>query len=284
MIWPVGRKKAATMSRPGIKTITDWFYVHGKIRIRIPVTMIDASWHKPHRLPEEQRSQQVKTYFRVKMEDPEIQEEDINIDALQKRVMAIIKDKLTIEWKSMLHVTVSGDRKKLQEPKTKDPNATVDTASVNLHIKWERVQISEYKGKKYYRTFHSADRHYNMTTHTHEGPYVVKWSGPIDGWPETGSKAKERGRWQTEKEMSALIEDTPENRAALEVIAAKTEELHERMMQLLSPKSIVQALQAISYNPQLLLENKKGPGNAPDPVEKGVRSSKKPPAAAPPGP
>jgi hypothetical protein len=230
------------MARRGIKRAFEWKYVDGTVTLTVPVFVVNRDEQSDRGGYFEK--DKPTTYFRVQMEDPEIDEHDVNIDELKKRVFAGIKQKLEIPWRDVLHVEVDGDRERLFKKKTAaDTKDTEASARVNVSVHWTRHQIAEVRGKKVSRRFQS----WYEPTQLDDNHRVIKlpgreqFSSMSDGWPDTG-RPTDRWNKADKTRIAALVPDTPENRLALEQIADGFDQLHKRLMGLLAPKAIEKTL------------------------------------------
>lgn len=250
------------MARRGEKKVADWPYDDGKLRVHIPVMMVDGRQQPPQKMFEDDpdghnNRQSVGTYFRVRMEDPDVWDEDTNIDALKTRVMAKIKARLTIEWRTMLLVEVTYKRARLQKAKVKDPDGVEESAEVGLNISWQLVQIAEVgkgtKSQKFHRTFDRSDQEWTIGAGPNSakpsGKYEIRWNKPQDGWPDTGGSEDDthwNRRYRQDPTHSAMIPDTPANREALEQIASAVEALGGKLTALLGVGVIENTLAAVA--------------------------------------
>jgi hypothetical protein len=176
----------------------------------------------------------------------DVRAKDTDIEKLKGHVLKLIENLNALKWRNILHVTVDS---KITEGET--------TGMVSDHkfiLPWEcKVEIevmthqlaTDRKGKKIQRKEPS------------------EW--PTPHWPEVGPRESES--W-SDKDMRAIIDDTPENREALTRIFQGFHLLRQRLCDLLSPAKIEETLSKVKAG-QLLLQQETSDvaGNDPRPTE-----------------
>jgi len=227
------------MGRKGRKKFTTWEFRDREVKLLVPVHVVDDTDHN-HTAKE--------VYFSVKMEEPEINEQDTDINRLRQTVFAKIKEQLSIKWRSMLVVEVECARHRLFD-KRKKPD-TMDTeysGDGSLGVSWHRVQIATFGKQKLSRTFNNYYKPWGPGLQK-ERPREV-WNQGTEGWPEVGTIADRRGY----PRIKAMIPDTPENRVALEAIADNIETLYRRLGKLLDSDQIENTLARVAGSGLLAL-------------------------------
>lgn len=237
------------MARRGHKHFTTWKFEHRGISFDIPVQLIDdaraANWRS---------SSGDKTYFRVTIEDPEIDERDSDINRLRETVFKKIREQLTIDWSSVLVVHVKSNReslfkdsgrgrKKLNLPP--DTPNTRDDASAGLDISWERWQIATFKRKKIARRFSNFYEPFGSGIERGEQAREVFHTAG-NGWPLDKDATGHHLNGGEERCVSAMIPDTAENRLALESIADQLGQLASKLKFLMSGAQIEATLQQVA--------------------------------------
>ncbi len=129
-----------------------------------------------------------------------------DINALEKAVQEQLKEAYATKWDAMLHVEVK-------------VASNGNYSGRSLSIEYEPFEITTRKdGKKMHRRPNQRS--------------------PWDGWPAEGVTKNNDDL----VESQSLIEDTPENRAAIERIFDAMEKLGERVGNMMSPKHIMTTL------------------------------------------
>ncbi len=238
------------MARHGVKQFTTWDYedrVSG-VKFKVPVSVVDEMKTTSYK----SYGSEDGTYFRVQMEEPEIDERDTDINRLRKTVFAKIKTQLQIEWKSMLVVTVGVHRSRLfrKELKSDTPD-TENSAGGKFEVEWYRVQIAQRGKQKMQRGFNSYYKPMHYGSAPGDKPREV-WGSASQGWPNLTSE-NSRHRHGGGKSVMAMIPDTPENRQALESISDQIEKLYANLSKLLNAKHIEQTLAQIAKTGLLAL-------------------------------
>lgn len=238
------------MARHGVKKFTTWDYEdRDGATLHVPVQLVDATKTTSGRLGKDD----AKTYFLVQLDNPEIDEQDTDINRLRETVFAKIKEQLKIEWRSMLIVTVDSSRSRLFRKELKA--ATPDTernAHGKLKLSWERVQIAQHGKNKLQRDFNNYYKPFGYTKERGEKPREV-WNRGHDGWPTLGAGENHKHRAGRARSVGAMIPDTPENRLALEAISDQIEKLYDGLSKLLNSTRIEETLAKVAASGLLAL-------------------------------
>jgi hypothetical protein len=185
------------------------------------------------------------------MTEPAIDEDHYDIDELKKTVEIAIREKSSIQWRPMLHVVFEGDRDRLFGLKDKaDTINTQDGAGAELNLRWSRVRIAELRGKKIWSDFQHTIREYaadQLGVPWEKRRSISKevWGDARDGWPEVGIFPSDDEDYNNLTTYRALIDDTPENRLALEQVADAMAALQDRLGLMFSPKMIDRTLEQV---------------------------------------
>lgn len=234
------------MARHGEKKFTTWEYREnniGPVLVSIPVLVVDTS-----KTSSSYHGTDAKTYFKVELRDLEISEKSSDINELRNKVFELIKQKLNIEWKNKLHVEVSCDRERLfNKEDAPDTPDTQDDGSGSLTVKWVRYQVAIVNGEKVQRQFRRYIEPMRWGTRTE--PAREEWGHTFGDWPHEGVDPRDRSDTPSQ---AALIDDTPENRAALELIADNLELLYSRLSVLLNADKIQSTLTHVISGSSLL--------------------------------
>lgn len=175
-----------------------------------------------------------------------------DIGLLEKEAKKLIETRIRVEWRPMLLVEVTGDR---AESKDERRAAQLFASSqerrggMSVHISIEALDIAEINGKKYHREQVPNDG------------YVRRPTQVRDGWPTTGDMTK-RGKdgyydYGTHRggvpRTVTMIDDTPENRAALVAVRQSFERATSTLDALLHPDRAQDTLtRALTSAPALL--------------------------------
>lgn len=194
--------------------------------------------------------------FHALCEEADVHLVSLDLAKLEKAVRALVEQRIQVAWRPMLVVTVDGDRAPLfvsaarrrHREDAPGPRTLLEgdeaVTDFKMEIKVEAVSISEILGKKYHRT-----------TQPNDG-YVRRPTRVIEGWPEVGdfTKPDDRhdSRWHHAKTI-AMVDDTPENRAALLAIRMAFERATSALDRLLHPDNVAATLrQALEAQPSVL--------------------------------
>lgn len=199
---------------PGRKLDT-WQYRKDAQVIDVPVRLVDD-------------------YFTVMMPEMGIDEDAATLSELKAKVFAILDEKLKLEWKPYLYITVTGSTAILKTKPVDEDN-----------FDWEKASAAER------REFGASDREIELSLHVNVEVYSLttdptgkklqkrsNWT-PHGGWPETGVDPSWRSEDPTQR---ALIPDTPEAREALNILSRDLQKLNDRLCEVLGPKQIVKTL------------------------------------------
>lgn len=235
------------MARRGHKAFTTWDYRCREFAISIPVTLVDEDKSGSF-------SDEKKTYFLVHLDEPPIHEQDSDINRLRETVFVKLAELVSIDWKPMLLVVVSCSRSALFDRKKQPANtpATKVSASGVLCIIWERWQIATLRGKQISRQFSNYYTPFRGCGRPKEQPREV-WEPSQQRWPLDKRAGGSKHRNRDTVDVETLIDDTPENRLALEAIADNIEKLYQTLSQLLGAAKIQETLAAITSNQLLSL-------------------------------
>lgn len=193
------------MARPGAKKITTWRYNDGNgTELSIPVTM-----HT------EGHGASARNSFSVSIPEMEIRARNADINALQKEVYALVKERSLLVWAPFLYVGFEQDADDFGGLLPTAPRPKVDAS---LRITVHLVETTERPDG----TLMSRGREYGGGG-----------SRPYEGLPEVGP-----GDEYERKSMRAMVPDTPENRRALYQFCQGVATLGRRLSELLEPEVI----------------------------------------------
>ena len=158
-------------------------------------------------------SSSVDLTYRIITNDPcpiDVQDDDPN--ECVKKAQAIIQDQLAIEWRDVLHVSIDCESRHTRE-------VDANTRQHGFDLKWDRKQIGMRGKEPVYRN--------NQHSHIYAGEL------------ETGRSSS---RFHGEESIQSVIDDTEENRAALDAIGSMLDQLQKRLGELLTPAAIGKTL------------------------------------------
>ncbi len=145
-----------------------------------------------------------------------------DVKLLREKAETALKSKIAIEWqpKLLVHVRCRGDNRG-----SKDTDIKLHSWGMDFKLSVETLDIGEYQGKKYQR------------------------DGRVqEGWPHVG-----KPNTFSEYDMVAMIDDTPENRAALNSIIDNWHESRHRLLDLFNPHTIQNTITAAKAGLPLML-------------------------------
>lgn len=188
----------------------------------------------------------------------DITDRDANIDTLRRRVEKRVEECARERWLPKILVTVGGsrtdacDRDEFEVNRPRFTNHATTETQTEFQITWQTIEVTV-DGKRYrhrsYGRFGGADR-----THAIQA-----------GLPECYDGSRAKFSYLKQDEARAMIDDTPENRAALVRVRIAAEGLRERLMDLFQPSAIEVTLGRIlaGSSPMLLSGNGERKGREP---------------------
>jgi len=172
-----------------------------------------------------------KTQFRACLAALDIDEQDHDIDVLRVRMQKLINERSNVVWSPYLHVEVLGDRSGTDDDGEVQKGDLFEVYKhrnprMQIKISIEQIELTTIDDEKRHRYSEHSGRH-----------------DPRDGWPSVGrfgelDPEEPKDIAHTLTATSALIPDTPENRAALERIREGFAAIVERLDALLAPTLI----------------------------------------------
>lgn len=207
------------MRLPG-KKIDTWVYDKNRNKIDVPVRLVNK-------------------HFEVHLPELDISEEDEKLAELQRKVFALLDEKLALTWEPYLYIEVSGSTELFQigerpEDDDFDWNAATPTQRREYNASDTSVDMSlSVSASSYLLTTNPAGQ--KLHRRNERG-----YSGTYEGWPETGADEDHEDNVR----MQALVPDTPTAREALNLLSRDLERLKERLNELFAPERVNDTLQA----------------------------------------
>lgn len=201
------------------KKIETWKFEKNRSEILVPVHLITPESHEKRK----------RLYFRCDLEEFDIHETSENLTTLKTKVFGALDRKTDLDWKPYLQLTVDGESEMFSEkPKTR--NASI---SVSLAVSVQPILLTKTKtGEKLHKD-HPEGVPGRSQYQQSRSEYVQS------GWPETKKRHLVYGRTPT---VVALVPDTPENRAALNLLSTDVGKLLERLLELFAPNAAEKTL------------------------------------------
>jgi hypothetical protein len=208
------------------KTVHTIEYKNKGANLKIPLKLVIDPHYKGSPSLEYQINLDEPIYCRLSGKDPEV---------LTKQLFEMLDKHLEIRWKPYLYVRVSFGE-------TNCNFSGSDTTGRELHLMYDTVLIGEKPDGTFVHDFYDGSREPFKPGDSHKPRY----GNYQQDKPEvTELKKRWRGHDRDDAEAKSLIEDTPENRAALARIHESMEVLAGKLGELLAPEVIQATLSSL---------------------------------------
>lgn len=157
--------------------------------------------------------------------EKKIQTDHTDIEKLRDAVKKRLEDNYRIDWSKKLHVRINSEFSMMDEEELVSDKHSLMEWKAKLEFQINAIETAlRANGDKIHRT----------------SPF----NAPTPNWPDVGGLELKKGEskgWH-DIDMQVLIDDTPENRAALNTIMEGYKRLNERLCELLNPENAQKTL------------------------------------------
>lgn len=213
------------MPKKGQTIIRRWKFEHVKQEVLIPVVLVDADEYR-----------KTNEFFKVDLDEFDIHEKSPNLTTLRRRVFRKLEDRLKLDWQPFLHVTVAGRAEFF--PDSERAQNLNEAISIRLDIGADPVLLATTpSGQKVQKGHRKGVR---GVGYRHDRREFIRAS-----WPEVTrkhAKTTPHGYRFHDDEISALVPDTPANRAALNLLSKDLGRLGDRLFELFAHDRIQETL------------------------------------------